>query len=91
MQKIPLDTKKKESYLQKYLLIDTGFKVNNLPSDFEDIMLSKKRITCKGFWRLNCLISMKSILNNIKGFETKFYDFLPCLYVKRIIKKRNGI
>lgn len=90
MQKIPLDKNKMDEYLKKYVLINTKYEVKNLESNFEEIILKRRRKTLKGLWRLNCLLSMKETLNKIKGFEVRFYEFLPCIYINRIKNKINN-
>jgi len=89
MQKIPLDKNKRKKYMEKYVLVNTKYKVSELENNFEEEVLKKRRKTLKGLWRLNCLLSMKDTLNKLKGFEVRFYEFLPCIYINRIINKRK--
>ena len=90
MQKIRLSKEKMEQYLTgDYLVMRTNFKTKDLKGDWERVILDKKRITLKGFWRLNCLSSIKIVLNQIPGMKVRFYEFFPSMYIKRIIKKKK--
>ena len=92
-QKVELKEEKIKSYLQKYIVIDTKFKINNLKEGWQKEVLSRKRVLLKGLWKFNCLRTASIVLNQIQGFEVKPYEFLTSIYFKRIMindRKRHN-
>lgn len=77
----------KEYITNKYLIIDTNFKIKNLQNNWEQSILSQKARQLKTlFLRKNCLRSLKTVLNQIKNFEYKG-ELLPIFYLLKIKDK----
>lgn len=74
-------------YLDKYIVIDTKFKWKDLKGDWEKELLRQKRITFYGLCRLNCLSSLRVVLNQIRGFE--YFGVLPIIYLNKVTRLKN--
>lgn len=74
-----------EDYIySKYLVINTGFPISELKGDWESELLKQKARQPKTLWlRLNCLRSLRFVLNQIENFKYKG-EILPCIYLLRL-------
>ena len=84
----------KENYTKNYiysnyLVIDTGFSISSLKGDWESEILKQKARQPGTFWlRLNCLRSLKPVLNQIDNFKYQG-EVLPSIYLLKL--KIKGI
>jgi len=88
MQKIKYN---KQDINNKYIVIDTGYSISKLDIYDINLLLTQRARQARTLWlRLNCLRSCRHILNHIKGYEYKG-EFLPSIYLNKIMKERNRI
>jgi len=78
----------KESYIyNNYIVYDTGISINTLTKeDIKKLLSNKARRLKTLFFRINCLVCFKDVLNKIGlGYG---WRFLPCLFMKVVINDR---
>lgn len=82
LQEIPFKEETREYLKERYLIIDTGFKWQDLKGDWRSNLLSQSARQ-KKTWnlRFNCLRSLRFVLNQIPGYEYKNEIICPCMYL----------
>lgn len=89
LQEIPFKKETREYLKERYLIIDTGFKWQDLKGDWRSNLLSQSARQ-KKTWnlRFNCLRSLRFVLNQIPGYEYKNEIIYPCMYLYELKTKR---
>lgn len=90
LQKIKLDRKKIESFRQKYLIIKSDVRVDNLKAGWEERLLKEKARQLRTlYFRFNCLWSLKKEILDLSDKFKFRYEIFPSIYLLRL--KLRGI
>ena len=83
MQKEPFTLEYLKSH---YYVLDTGYNIDVLGKDWEEKILSKKRLNKdKLFQGFNCLRNCSCILNQLPKYRVYRYEIFTSIYVLRLI------